>query len=97
MINATLTDFPCVMVVALVGSENGLSFRDALINSSAYIAGGLALKDGTYTLRITALLDTLRQPELGAIIEYAASKATDLRRKLRAPVVDAGLFAWLRD
>jgi hypothetical protein len=97
VIHATLTDLPCVMVVALVGAEHGLSCRDALINSSAYIAGGLALKDGAYTLRITAFLDTLRRPELGAMIEYAASKATDLRGRLKAPVVDDALFAWFRD
>jgi hypothetical protein len=97
LIDAKLVDLRCVMIVALVCSEHQIPHREALRDSGALIAGGLALKDGAYVLRVSALLDDLRPAQLDAIVEHVANTATELRRRLGKHEKDLSLYSWIQD
>jgi hypothetical protein len=97
LIHARLVDLHSVMVAAFVGSEHAWSLRDALLHGSGLVAGGIALRDGAYVLRVSALLDTLRTFELDSIVDYAARKATELRQLLVRADADPRPFEWIQD
>ena len=61
----TVLDIRCVMIAALVGRERAWA--------DTGLATRIALENGAYVLRVSALLEPLQPAELDTLIDYVAA------------------------
>jgi hypothetical protein len=94
VLSAEVADLACVTVVARLGAETGIPWREALLHNGALLGAALMLRDGTYLLRLSVPLDALALEGFDAVLTSVAVEASRLRARMRLPAIDIGGFAW---
>lgn len=90
-----VADLPSVTLVAMLGREGAMSWRDALLHNGAVLGGALMLRDGVYLIRLSMPLAALSRDAFDKVLASLAIEATQLRARMCPPAPDPTVFSWV--